>query len=98
MPIDIGTFGLSQTLTVIVHSMNSQSMTLTTTPGHLLYPAQITFAASRSPASPSAINFNIDVAGKVGNGFEFSMGGSGFEDAQWNNFLGQVVGFCKAGR
>jgi hypothetical protein len=26
------------------------------------------------------------------------IGGSSFEDAQWNHFLGKVGGFCKVGR
>jgi hypothetical protein len=75
--------------------MNAQSMTFTTNPGHLLYPANITFAAS--PASPGSINFNINLGGTVANPMEFRFGGSAFEDAQWNHFLGQVSAFCSAG-
>ena len=57
--------------------MNSQSMTFTTNPGHLLYPAYITFAAS--PASPGSISFNINLGGTVASPMEFRFGGSALE-------------------
>jgi hypothetical protein len=95
IPISVSVFGFTQHLSVTVQSMNSQSMTFTTNPGHLLYPAYITFAAS--PASPGSINFNINLGGTVAQPVRFYMGGSSFEDAQWNHFLGQVGSFCKAG-
>jgi len=95
IPINVSVFGFSQTLSVNVQSMNSQSMTFTTNPGHLLYPASITFAAS--PASPGSINFNINLGGTVASPAQFYFGGSSFEDAQWNHFLGKVGGFCKVG-
>ncbi len=95
IPINVGIFGVNQSLSVNVQSMNSQSMTFTTNPGHLIYPGSITFAAS--PASPGSINFNINLGGTVTSPAEFNFGGSAFEDAQWNHFLGQVSGFCKVG-
>jgi len=93
IPISIGTFGIFQTLSVNVASMNSQSMTFTTNPGHLLYPASITFSAT--PAAQGSINFNINLGGTIANPFEFYMGGGNFEDAQWNHFLGQVSSYCQ---
>jgi hypothetical protein len=72
-------------------------MTFVTIPGHILYPANITFSASNLPYG---VRFNIDLQGTFPSWFsqlEFELGGSAFEDAQWNHFLGQVVGFCKAG-
>jgi RHS repeat-associated protein len=93
IPISVGTFGIFQTLSVNVASMNSQSMTFTTNPGHLLYPASITFSAS--PAAQGSINFNINLGGTIANRFEFYLGGGNFEDAQWNHFLGQVGSYCK---
>jgi hypothetical protein len=95
IPISVSVFGFTQNLSVNVQSMNSQSMTFTTNPGHLLYPASITFAAS--PASPGSINFNINLGGTVASPTQFYFGGSSFEDAQWNHFLGKVGGFCKVG-
>ena len=95
IPINVSVFGFTQNLSVNVQSMNSQSMTFTTNPGHLLYPASITFAAS--PASPGSINFNINLGGTVASPTQFYFGGSSFEDAQWNHFLGKVSGFCKVG-
>ena len=59
------------------------------------HPAYITFAAG--PASPSSINFYISLGGKIASPMEFRVGGSAFEDAQWNHFLAQVSAFCKAG-
>ncbi|HZT73832.1 MAG TPA: hypothetical protein VE996_09295 [Terriglobales bacterium] len=53
-------------------------MTFTTNPGHLLYPAYITFAAS--PASPGSINFNINLGGTVASPMEFRFGES------WNRY------------
>ncbi|MGH9514301.1 MAG: hypothetical protein ACRD3P_01305 [Terriglobales bacterium] len=71
-------------------------MTFTTNPGHLLFPAYITFAAG--PASPASIDFNISLGGTIASQIEFDFGGGAFEDAQWNHFLGQVTAFCKAGK
>ncbi len=95
IPITVGIMGINQSLSVNVAAMNSQSMTFTTNPGHLIYPGYITFAASA--ASAGAINFNINLGGTIANSAEFNFGGSAFEDAQWNRFLGQVSGFCKVG-
>jgi RHS repeat-associated protein len=95
IPISVSVFGISQNLSVNVQSMNSQSMTFTTNPGHLIYPGSITFAAS--PASSGSINFKISIQGTIAKPAEFYFGGSNFEDAQWNHFLGQVGSFCKAG-
>ena len=95
IPISVSVFGFTQSLSVNVQSMNSQSMTFTTNPGHLLYPASITFASS--PASPGSINFNINLGGTVASPAQFYLGGSSFEHAQWNHFLGKVGGFCKVG-
>jgi RHS repeat-associated protein len=96
IPINVGIFGISQNLSVNVDSMTAGHMTFTTNPGHLLYPAYITFAAG--PASPGSINFYISLGGTVASPMEFNFGGSAFEDAQWNHFLGQVTAFCKAGQ
>lgn len=74
IPISVETFGILQNLSVNVQSMNAQSMTFTTTPGHLLCPASITFSAS--PASPGSINFNINLGGAVASPIQFYMGGS----------------------
>ena len=91
-------FPVSRSLSVNVKSANSQSLTFTTNPGHLLYPAHITFSASSS--SLGSVTFNIDLAGIVPaglNSLEFRFGGGNFENAQWNHFLGNVENFCKEG-
>src|SRR6266542_5944040 len=74
IPISVSIFGFTQNLSVTVQSMNSQSMTFTTNPGHLLYPASITFAAW--PASPGSINFNINLEGTVASPVQFYLRGS----------------------
>jgi len=74
IPINVGILGFNQSLSVNVAAMNSQSMTFTTNPGHLIYPGYITFSAS--PASPGSINFNINLGGTVANSMEFNFGGS----------------------
>ena len=101
IPINVGILGINQSLSVNVATTNSASMTFTTNPGHLIYPGSITFAAS--PAGAGAINFSISISisisisGTVANSAEFNFGGSAFEDAQWNHFLGQVGSFCGVG-
>jgi RHS repeat-associated protein len=96
IPIKVGILGINQNLSVNVESVTAGHMTFTTNPGHLLFPAYITFAAG--PASPGSIDFNISLGGTIASQIEFDFGGGAFEDAQWNHFLGQVTAFCKAGK
>lgn len=95
IPIVVEVFGISENLSVTVQAISAQSMTFTTNPGHLLYPAHITFAASA--ASSGSINFNIDLAGSIAQPVRFNLAGSGFEDAQWRHFLDEIKAFCKKG-
>ena len=95
IPILVYAFGYAEGLSVNVQSMDSRSMTFTTNPGHLLYPAQITFGASQAG---SGIDFNIDIEGTVAQPLRFRAGGGDFEDAQWHHFLGQVQDFCGGGQ
>jgi RHS repeat-associated protein len=90
--INIEALSINQPLSVTVDSMDAGHMTFTTNPGHLLYPAYITFSAG--PASPGSINFYISLEGTVSMPTLFEFGGGMFEDAQWNNFLAQVRAFC----
>jgi len=92
IPINVETFGFSWNVSVNVVAMSTQSMTFTTNPGHVLYPASITFSASL--AGPGSINFNIDLTGTVANPL-FYLGGGQFENAQWNHFLNQVSSYCQ---
>jgi hypothetical protein len=95
IPIQASVVGYHENLTVNVQSMNSQSMTFTTTPGHLIYPGWITFSAST--ALPGSINFNIHLGGTVAQPKRFKYFGDEFENAQWMNFLAQVRTFCNGG-
>ena len=99
IPITVSTFGFAQNISVNVQSMSSQSMSFATNPGgHLFYPGSITFASST--ASQGSINFNISLTGTFNgatNAAKYYAGGALFENAQWNHFLAQVTGLCKAG-
>ena len=98
IPIAVVTGPVTTSMSVTVYAMTSQSVTFVTSPGHLLYPAAITFSAEN--ASSSSVSFHIDVAGSFPsaiNQAKFYGGGSGFEDAQWNHFLTKIGGLCKAG-
>jgi hypothetical protein len=94
-PISVDVFGYYQTLSVNVEAMNSQYMTFTTNPGHLIYPGAINFAAS--PSTRGSINFNIDLGGTIAQRLKYTVGGGLFEDAQWNHFIGQVKSYCGGG-
>jgi len=81
---------------VQVTQVNSTSFTFTTLPGHVLYPATISFAGS-SP-SASHLSFAINVNGKFANlGSEIGYygGGSDLENHIWNHVLQQVQADCK---
>jgi hypothetical protein len=99
-PLTLGnmSFGPAVTIlnsTVNVTSLTPSSMTFSTVPGHLLYPAQITFADSQ--IMPSAIGFDISLSGYLPGPVQqaaFNAGGSDLEDSQWNNFLANVGTFC----
>src|SRR6185437_10934951 len=96
IPIRLGGV-VSLDTAVRVQSLGPGSMTFATIPGHILYPASITFSAS---SLPYGVRFNIVLQGSFPSWFsrlEFGLGGGAFEDAQWDHFLTQVVGFCKAG-
>ncbi len=80
---------------VTVSQLISTSFTFTTLPGHVLYPATISFAAS----SPGAglLNFTISVNGTFANkeaAAGYSAAGSAIEDNIWNNVLVQVKNDC----
>jgi RHS repeat-associated protein len=89
---------LNLNTSVIVQSVTNQSMTFSTVPGHLLYPATISFSATQ--ASAAMVNFNIDITGQFPNLVNqglFYAGGGAFENAQWNNMINNVGAFCAAG-
>ncbi len=99
IPVTVHALVATQHIPVTVQSLAAQSMTFHTNPGHLLYPARITFAASSGP--PGKVNFKISLAGDFPNStrkLQFRALGNSFEDAQWNHFLSQVAAFCAGGR
>jgi RHS repeat-associated protein len=100
MPITafFGSSVVNKNISVNVGSTTPNTMTFQTVPGHLLYPAQITF--SSSDAGNGNIDFSIEVGGNYANlgaNILFNIfGGSGFEDNQWNHVLLQVASMCSA--
>jgi hypothetical protein len=99
IPITIqvgGAYTLNTSVTVA--AITSNSFTFSTVPGHILYPASITF--SDVNLGNGELSFNINVSGKVPGfwaGVAWVLGGSSFEDAQWNNFLQKVDSYCNFG-
>ena len=99
IPITIqvgGAYTLNTSVTV--SAVTSNSFTFSTVPGHILYPASITF--SDVNLGNGELSFNINVSGKVPGfwaGVAWVLGGSSFEDAQWNNFLNNVADYCNLG-
>jgi hypothetical protein len=74
----------------------SSSFTFTTLPGHVLYPATISFTASSSEAG--YLTFVINVNGNfanLGSEIGYYAGGSNLEDHIWKHVLQQVQADCK---
>ena len=98
IPINVsalsGMYNLNTTVTV--QSISSESMTFTTVPGHLLYPATIAFSAC---GSGKDVAFSIRLTGnypRVTNRIAFNRGGGHFANAQWSHFSDQVAKYCPA--
>lgn len=79
---------------VTVTSVSANSFTFSTVPGHLLYPANITFSAQNAPGG--GISFGIALGGALPlqNLPPFLLDGSSFENKQWQNFLSRVETLC----
>ena len=97
--VDSVTEGKLKTLTfdvkVQVTQVTSTSFTFTTLPGHVLYPATISFSAT-SPMM-AVLSFAINVNGTFANKeAEAGYKGAGtyFEDKIWNHVLSQVKSSC----
>jgi hypothetical protein len=80
---------------VTVKYETSNPFTFVTNPGHLLYPATITFTGVDTGAGQ--IQFSIDINGdyaSVSDRLKFYFGVGNFEDKQWDHFSSQVVAHC----
>jgi hypothetical protein len=81
---------------VQVSQVSPSSFTFTTLPGHVLYPATISFTASSSGAG--YLNFVINVNGNFASvpyEIGYYAGGSSLEDHIWKHVLQQVQADCK---
>ena len=75
--------------------MAGQSFTLTTNPGHVLYPATITFTATDTSGG---IRFDITVDGQTASLLDsalFVIGGADLESKIWTHFQAQVAADCQ---
>ena len=80
---------------VRVTQVTSNSFTFATLPGHVLYPATITFTASST--QPTFVHFEINVKGNfanLGSELGYYAGGSDLENKIWNHVLDQVKSHC----
>jgi hypothetical protein len=80
---------------VKVTQVTATSFTFTTLPGHVLYPATISFTASSS--GTGKLTFEIDVNGNFANGAAergYYAAGSNLENHIWNHVLDQVQSDC----
>jgi hypothetical protein len=94
IPITVVAGPTTLNTSVTVTAVSSTSLTFTTIPGHLLYPANITFSATN--LGNGSIAFDISLQGDLStaNWWKFKLGGSSFEDAQWNNFESRIGVLC----
>jgi RHS repeat-associated protein len=92
---DDSPIGSTANVSVTVASVSQSSFTLNTNPGHVLYPASISFSAG--DAGSGQINFMIQVNGDF-SGWEaevgYYAGGNNLEDNIWNNFEKNVQASC----
>jgi hypothetical protein len=81
---------------VTVHLVSSSGFTFETNPGHVLYPATISFAAQDT--AKGQINFSIKITGNFAGFFEKrafnNLGGDDLENKIWNNLLDNVKKAC----
>jgi RHS repeat-associated protein len=94
-PTPIPVFGYKVNVSVTVASVSPNSFTFNTDPGHVLYPASITFSAS--DASNGQIDFSIqvngDFSGKLAEAGYYT-GGYNLENKIWTNFINNVKAAC----
>jgi RHS repeat-associated protein len=90
-----GSAGYTLNTSVTVTAVTSNSFTFQTVPGHILYPATITFIDTSLGSGD--LSFDVNLSGTVPGfwaAFFWKTGGDAFEDAQWNNLLQNVSLFC----
>lgn len=82
---------------VTATSVSASGFSFTTTDGHLLYPATISFNASAIEGGMGPLTFSINVGGNFASEaarFLYKLGGYNLEDQIWNNFMGNVSKAC----
>jgi len=95
-PTSITGFDIQQqTVAVQVTAVSANSFTFTTLPGHVLYPATISFSATTG--ANGQVGFSIAVNGNFSSllsGLLYYVGGSNLENNIWNNVLSNVRADC----
>ncbi len=91
LPVPIQTINTS----VTVQSVTSNSFSFTTNPGHVLYPATISFTAT--DAGTNQINFAVQVNGQFASlqaQALYELAGQDLENNIWNHLISSVRGLC----
>jgi RHS repeat-associated protein len=85
----------TQTVAVTVSAISSSGFTFTTLPGHVLFPATISFSATTG--ANGQLTFAVNVNGNFANSTSqalYNVGGSNLENKIWNNLLANVQTDC----
>ena len=83
-------------VSVKVRSVSPTSFTFATNPGHIVYPASITFSAADAGSGQIqfSIQINGDFANLTANALYRYLGGQQLENNIWNNFLNNIQRVC----
>jgi len=83
-------------ISVTVQNATTTSFTFRTNPGHVLYPGTISFAAN--DAGPGRVAASVTAKGNFADTtseiFFNNLGGKGFENSVWKNFLDNLQRSC----
>jgi hypothetical protein len=82
-------------VSVTVVSSSTTGFTFSTDPGHVLYPATISFAAT-NPEN-GQVTFSININGQFANKTDealYYFGGSSLENSIWSNLIANVKALC----
>jgi RHS repeat-associated protein len=91
----LGGISQTQTVAVTVSALGPNGFTFTTLPGHVLYPATISFSATTG--ANGQLTFGIAVNGNCADASSkamYNIGGNSLENNIWNNLLNNVQKDC----
>lgn len=94
-PFNFSIYANTLNVSVTVASVSSTSFTFAANPGHVLYPASISFSAVDS--GDGQVSFSVQVNGDFANAADEALyyaGGSNLENQIWNNLKNNVQKLC----